>query len=137
MSWSFSSSSSLSLYFFFSPGIYQPSSSRQKSCKNPLSFLTDCVVTKPRPWMLLNFLFAVEESPESVQTIKSDVPKSFRIFFSNGVMEGCSFWFPSKTEKERGMPSASMNSPICTMGLGRCSFETPYFLKSSSSSISK
>ena len=85
----------------------------------------------------VNADLAVEESPESVHTMKSEASKSLIIFFSNGVMEGCSFWFPSKTEKERGMPSASINSPIWTIGLGLCSFETPYFRKLSSCSISK
>ena len=110
---------------------------RHHQDRNPLSFLIDCVVTKLRPYLLLNCLFAVEESPASVHTTNSDVSKSLMIFSSSGVIESCSFLLPSKTENERGMPSASMNNSIWTIGFGRCSFEIPYFLKSSSSSISK
>lgn len=102
----------INLYFLLLPGRYHPSSSRQKSCKNPFNFLMDCVVTNPLPWILLNFLLAVEERPASVHTIKSDASKSLIIFCSRGDMEGCSFWLPSKTENASGMPSASINMPI-------------------------
>ena len=37
----------------------------------------------------------------------------------------CSDSLPGKTTKASGMPSMSMNMPICTMGLGRFSFDLP------------
>ena len=40
-------------------------------------------------------------------------------------------------QNARGSPSASMNIPICTIGLGRCSFDLPYLRRLSSRSISK
>ena len=40
-------------------------------------------------------------------------------------------------ENASGMPSPSVKSPICIIGLGRCSLLFPYFLSPSSCSISK
>ena len=46
----------------------------------------------------------------------------------NGCNVFCSFTLPSVKQNARGIPSPSINKPISTIGLGRCSLDTPYFL---------
>jgi hypothetical protein len=75
---------------------------------------------------VLNSLFSLEESPASVHTTNLDSPNSSMIVRSRGLSVTCSEVLPGVMRKASGMPSASMNRPICTIGLGRCSLETPY-----------
>ena len=90
-----------------------------------------------RPFPLLAFLFSAEARPASVQTMKHDTSNFFSIISSSGSIVVVSAVFPGLMQNERGSPSLSMNSPSCTMGLGRCSFERPYLRNPSASSISK
>ena len=90
-----------------------------------MSFFGEVAVTNCRSPALLNSRLAREESPASVQTTNFDRPKSDTILSSSGTIMGCSLELPGARQKARGIPPASMNSPICTIGLGLCSLETP------------
>ena len=119
------------------PSSFQPVDSRHHSFKCFFSFFIDCVVIKALPSLLLNFRLSAEESPASVQTMNFACSKSFMICSSKGMRVCCSLLLPGWIENARGMPSPSINSPISTIGFGRCSLEGPYCFIFSSCSISK
>ena len=75
--------------------------------------------------------------PPSVHATNDESRKLSASFSSRGFMVCVSGVLPGLTQKASGSPSASMNSPSCTMGLGRCSLECPYLRRSSSPSVSK
>ena len=85
----------------------------------------------------LNFLLVFDASPASVQTTNLDNLKSSKIFSSKGFRVTCSLVFPAVILKAKGIPSPSIKSPICVIGLGLCSLEGPYCLNPHSCSISK
>ena len=116
---------------------YHPSRSRAHSLRCPLSFFRDCVTIKARSFLSLNNLLAFDANPASVHTTNLDNLKSANMRCSSGFKLGCSFLLPSNIENARGIPSPSINNPICTIGLGRCSLERPYCFKPSAFSISK
>ena len=77
-----------------------------------LIFLRDCVTIYEQFFCILNSLFSLEASPASVHTTNFVIPKSFIIFFSTGMSEGCSFSLPGNMTNERGKPLPSIRSPI-------------------------
>ena len=123
--------------FFRDPSSSHPVGSRHHSFNSFLSFLMDCVVMKLRSPKLLNRRFASDESPASVHTTNLDNSKSRMICSSRGFREACSFWLPGLMQNARGMPDLSMNNPIWTIGLGRCSLLGPYCFRPDSCSNSK
>ena len=82
-------------------------------------------------------LFSYDDSPQSVHTTSLLMPKSSFSFRSRGFSVTCSLVFPGLMQNASGIPSMSVNSPICTIGLGLCSFECPYCRSPLSSSLSK
>ena len=133
---SVSSSSEIS-YLVSLPSNCQPLESRHHSFNSLPSFLIDCVVIKLLSPKLLNLRLASDDRPASVHMTNLESSKSFIICFSRGLSESCSFCAPGLMQKARGIPDLSINRPICTIGLGRCSLLTPYCLSPDSCSNSK
>ena len=52
--------------------------------------------------------------------------RAFTSFSSSGTAVACSLRLPGTMHMDRGIPSPSINSPISTIGFGRCSLLMPY-----------
>ena len=74
---------------------------------------------------LLNLRLFTLPSPASEQKMNSLQLKSRIIVDSSGFKVVCSFWLPGKISKARGIPSASINKPIVTIGFGLFSLLFP------------
>ena len=88
-------------------------------------FFKEWVMIYARFPSMLNRRLLALPSPASEQKMNSLQSKSCRIFDSKGFKVVCSFLFPGKISKARGIPSASINNPIVTIGFGRCSLLFP------------
>ena len=117
--------------------VCQPSGDKAHCLICSLDFFIEWVTINERFSILLNFLLSIEERPASVQIINSARLKSFKICFSKGFKVVCSLVLPGFKTKASGIPFPSISKPIWTIGLGRCSLETPYCFKPSSCSTSK
>ena len=84
-------------------------------------------------WTVMNFLWSVslyslllpDDRPASVHMMNSSISIRSPIIFSVGSSVFCSFVLPGFMLNASGSPSASMKTPICTIGVRLFSFDAP------------